>query len=61
MKRSQPLNTLAALPVHLFDKKADGNDEGAPDAEQIKWQGKVEYLEKRPVKKEYPAEEEKKP
>ncbi len=61
MKRSQPLNTLAALFVHLFDKKTDCNDEGAPYAEQIKGQIEVEYLEKRPVKKKHPAEEEKKP
>jgi hypothetical protein len=61
MKRSQPLNTIVTLLIHLFYEHADDNNKGSPEAEQIIRKGKVKDLKKRPVKKENSEEKEEKP
>ncbi len=49
MKRSQPLNTLTALSIHLFYDHAEDDYKGSPDYKKIIWKVEVEDFKEGPV------------
>jgi hypothetical protein len=61
MKSSQPLNTPAALFIHLSYDHEHDEDKGPPDNKKIILKGKIEDLKERPVKKEYPKKKDEEP